>query len=279
MFQTIRLFNQTTRQFHSIRHQVVAALILNFFIGTSYAEPLNLIVQPILDPKRSMDFYKPLATYLSQTTGEDIRIIAAVNFAAYWEIMKKGKDYDIIMDAAHFTDFRRERLGYTILAKVPDTVSYSLVTKEEELILEPEELIGRRIATMSSPGLGGIRLNQLFPNPLRQPIIVESSNSMKAVERVKNGEVIAAIIPTPLLNSLSGLNTIITTEPVPHVGFSVSPNVSKKTRNAIKKALIKSDKTKKGKIMLKAIRFPRFVEANSKIYSGKAALLEGVWGY
>jgi len=254
-------------------------LLLSLFYTVSHARTLNLIVQPILDPKRSIEFYQPLAEYLSKQTGEDIKIIAAVNFPAYWETMKKGKEYDIVMDAAHFTDFRRDRLGYTVLAKVPDTVSYSLVTDEEAMILDPEELIGKPIATMSSPGLGGIRLNEMFPNPLRQPIIMETPNSLAAVDKVKKGEAIAAIIPTPLLNSLEGLNTVTTTDPVPHVGFSVAPGVSKKLQKSIKKALIEASKTEEGKKMLEAISFPQFVEANAKIYDGQAALLEGVWGY
>jgi phosphonate transport system substrate-binding protein len=258
---------------------ILIFLFLSLFYTVSHARTLNLIVQPILDPKRSIEFYQPLAEYLSKQTGEDIKIIAAVNFPAYWETMKKGKDYDIVMDAAHFTDFRRDRLGYTVLAKVPDTVSYSLVTDEEAMILDPEELIGKPIATMSSPGLGGIRLNEMFPNPLRQPIIMETPNSLAAVDKVKKGEAIAAIIPTPLLNSLEGLNTVTTTDPVPHVGFSVSPGVSKELQESIKKALVNASKTEEGKKMLEAISFPQFVDADAKIYDGQAALLEGVWGY
>lgn len=271
--------NRTTGRSHSRLMTILIFLFLSLFYTVSHARTLNLIVQPILAPKRSIEFYQPLAEYLSKQTGENIKIIAAVNFPAYWETMKKGKEYDIVMDAAHFTDFRRDRLGYTVLAKVPDTVSYSLVTDEEAMILDPEELIGKPIATMSSPGLGGIRLNEMFPNPLRQPIIMETPNSLAAVDKVKKGEAIAAIIPTPLLNSLEGLNTVTTTDPVPHVGFSVSPSVSKELQKTIKKALVNASKTDEGKKMLEAIKFPQFVDANAKIYDGQAALLEGVWGY
>ena len=271
--------NNNDNRYLSISIKAIFWVTLIFFFTTSQAASYNLVVQPILDPKRTIAFYQPLVKYLRATTGEDIKIVSAVNFPAYWETMKKGEAYDIVMDAAHFTDFRAKRQGYKVLAKVPDTVSYSLVTNEEELILDPEELIGRNVATMSSPGLGGIRLNELFPNPLRQPIIIETSNSLIAVDKVKKGEVIAAIIPTPLLNTLEGLNTVVTTDPVPHVGFSVGPQVSKKARDAIRKALVNAEKSEKGKAMLNAIKFPRFVEANEKIYAGSADLLDGVWGY
>jgi len=255
------------------------ATFISLFSATSYAQTYNLIVQPILAPERSISFYKPLADYLSLRTGENIRIIASVNFPAYWETMKKGKEYDIILDAAHFTDFRIKRLGYKVLAKVPDTVSYSLVTDEENLILDAEELISKPIATMLSPGLGGIRLSEIFPNPLQQPIIIESSDSISAVESVKKGKVAAAIIPTPLLNSLSGLNTIITTDPVPHVAISVSPRINSSLRKKIKKALVDAVNIKDGRAMLDAIRFPQFVSCEASDYDGQAKLLFGVWGY
>lgn len=280
MFAPVMVKNNRLHKNNSMIAACLYSLILmGLLLSSAQAASYNLVVQPILDPQRTIEFYQPLAKYLSKNTGQEIKVIAAVNFPAYWETMKKGKDYDIIMDAAHFTDFRRERLGYRVLAKVPDTVSYSLVTHEESLVLDPEELIGKKVATMSSPGLGGIRLNELFPNPLRQPIVIETANSLAAVDLVKKGDAEAAIIPTPLLNTLEGLNTVITTEPVPHVGFSVGPKVSKQARDAIQKALINADKSDEGKAMLEAIRFPRFVSASDKIYVGNAELLEGVWGY
>ena len=251
-------------------------IFLSLFFATSNAKPINFIFQPILSPKRTVLSYQPLVNYLRKTTGLDIKLVTAVNFPAYWETMKKGKEYDLIMDAAHFTEYRAKRQGYTVLAKVPDTVSFSLVTDEEELVLDSTELIGKKIASMSSPGLGGIRLAQMFPNPLRQPIIMETSNSLSAVEKVKKGEAVAALIPTPLLNGLSGLNTVITTDPVPHVGISAAPEISEDNKQAIKKALIEASKSVEGREMLKKINFPGFVDANAKTYLGQSALLDGV---
>ncbi|NOX42580.1 MAG: phosphate/phosphite/phosphonate ABC transporter substrate-binding protein [Gammaproteobacteria bacterium] len=259
--------------------KITLLVLLSLFYTTSQAQSINFIFQPIFSPKRTALSYQILVDYLRETTGLDIKLVTAVNFPSYWETMKKGKEYDIIMDAAHFTEYRAKRQGYTILAKVPDTVSFSLVTGEEELVLDAEELIGRKIASMSSPGLGGIRLAQMFPNPLRQPIILEAANSLAAIENVKKGEAVAALIPTPMLNSVTGLNTVLTTEPVPHVGISASPNVSKEAQKAIKKALIDASKSKKGQKMLEKINFPAFVDANIKTYAGNAVLLDGVWGY
>lgn len=260
---------------------LIVTLIASFTTTSdiAHAKDLRFLIQPIQSPEHTKKFYRPLAEYLSHATGMTVKIIAVSNFQAYWEIMKRAKDYDLIMDAAHFTDYRLKHLGFSLLAKVPDVVSYTVVTDEKNFVLEPRELIGKTIATMSSPSLGGIRLAELFPNPMRQPIIIETSNSEEAIKKVHAGTAVAAIVPTPLLNNLSGLNTVFITEQVPHVAVSASPSVNEPMRDAIKKALLNANKTSEGKEMLNAIQFAGFENANEKLYDGYAHLLESVWGY
>ncbi len=241
------------------------------------AETYTFVVQPILPPAQTRAAFQPLADYLSRATGQQIRLVTAVNFLAYWARMKRG-DYDLILDAAHFTDWRVKNMDYVVLAKIPDTVSYSLVTGEDTLVLEPTELIGKTVATIGSPSLGAVRLSQLFPNPLRQPVAVEVDNSRQAIDAVLKGRAVAAIVPSPLVGAFP-LNVVTTTDPVPHIAMSASPDVPEPVRKAIRKALVEADRTPAGQAMLKAINFPRFVPADAKVYDGYARLLEGVWGY
>ena len=63
------------------------------------------------------------------------------------------------------------------------------------------DLTGRTIATLGAPSLGAVRLAELYPNPLRQPVIIEVDNSQQAVERVLYGQSRAAIVPTPVTDT------------------------------------------------------------------------------
>lgn len=248
-----------------------------FLPADSRADSYTFVVQPILPPAQTRKAFQPLADYLSRATGHEIRLVTAVNFLAYWARMKRG-DYDLILDAAHFTDWRVKNMDYMVLAKIPDTVSYSLVTDENTLVLEPSELVGKRLATIGSPSLGAVRLAQMFPNPLRQPVAIEVDNSRQAIEAVLKGRAVAAIVPSPLVGAFP-LNVVTTTEPVPHIAFSASPDVPQAARDAIREALVEAEKTPAGQAMLKAINFPRFERADAQVYDGYAQLLEGVWGY
>jgi len=256
-----------------------AVLLLLLFSGSLHAATYTFVVQPILPPKKTVEAFTPLTDYLSKTTGHTIKLVTSLNFLSYWQNMKKPGKYDFILDAAHLTDYRLKRMNFKVLAKRADAVSYTLVTNEQSAIIEPEELIGKSLATIGSPSLGMLRLEEMFPNPLRQPVIVEVDDSPDSIQKVLDGKVVAAIIPTPLVGGFPSLLTIITTEQVPHTAISAAPSVPADVQAAVKKALIESGKTEAGKKMLADIKFPSFEKTNAATYDGYARLLEGVWGY
>ena len=257
----------------------IFAILLSVAAGNAVAETYFLSVQPVLPRDQIERNYQPLAKYLSDQTGHTITIKAYRNFLTYWSRMQKASDMHFILDAAHFTDYRVQRKDYTVLAKFPDTVSFTVVTGEENFVFEMEELISKRIATMASPGMGAVRLNGMFPNPVRLPFYIEASDSVDAVQRLLDGNVDAAIIPSPLVGNYENLNTVISTEPVPHMAFSASPDVPDDVVLAVKQALVQAVDTPRGKKMLEAMRIELFEDADNDDYAGYAQLLEGVFGY
>ena len=253
--------------------------VLSLFSTSSFAEKYNLSVQPVLPAKQIEINYQPLAKYLSEKTGHEFVITPYRDFLSYWIKMKRGKDMHFVLDAAHFTDFRNQRSGYQTLAKFPNTVSFTVVTSEDNFVFEMEELISKRIATMPSPSLGAVRLNEMFPNPVRLPFYVQVSNSIDAVNKVLDGSVDAAIIPSPLVGNFDNLNSVTSTEPVPHMALSASPEVPDAVRQAVKKALLEAPGTAAGKQMLSDMNIEEFQDADQQMYAGYADLLDGVFGY
>jgi phosphonate transport system substrate-binding protein len=193
--------------------------------------------------------------------------------------MQKAKDMHFILDAAHFTDFRVQRKNYRVLVKLPDTVSFTVVTGEENFVFEMDELISKRIATMAAPGMGAVRLSSMFPNPVRLPFIIEANNSVDAVNKVIHGDVDAAIIPSPLVGNYTNLNSVVSTDPVPHMALSASPEVPDDVALAVKQALLDAPDTPQGKKMLADMNIEYFEDASAEVYAGYADLLDGVFGY
>lgn len=261
------------------KYSVLIAVLVLFNPGYLQALDLSLSIQPILPKSQIIKAYQPLAEYLSATTGHKITIKAHNNFLTYWANIRRSREMDLVLDAAHFTDYRVQKKNYAVLAKLPDTVSFSIVTHEDDLIFEVEELVLKKVATMVSPSVGAIRLLNLFTNPMQQPRIVYALHSNDAAQRVQDRKAFAAIIPTALVSRYEGLNTVVTTDSLPHMAFSASPDVPPETRAVIKQALISAKDTPEGQAMLEKINFPSFEDSSSQVYKGYASLLKHVLGY
>jgi phosphonate transport system substrate-binding protein len=263
--------------------RLVAALLAGGLLGLAAsaagAAPFRLVVQPIQTPQFMSQAWQPLARYLTRQLGEPVQLVTAHNFLTYWETMKRPGSYDLVLDAAHFTAFRMQRMGYEPLVKLPEVVSFSLVTDQDTLILEADELVGKRIATLASPSLGALRLAELFANPIQQPQIIEVDSSDEAIAQLRSGRAVAAMIPTPLAVANPGLNTVLTTPQVPQMALSAGPSVAPETRARIRDALLNAERTPEGRQMLEALRLQRFEPADPALYRGLERLLEGVWGY
>ncbi|GAB4298151.1 MAG: hypothetical protein Kow0096_16650 [Thiohalomonadaceae bacterium] len=259
-------------------YRLVSALALLATTLPGLAAELTFAVHPVLPPSRTVEVYQPLVNYLSKATGQKIRLVTNTNFLTHWQAMKRDK-YDLILDGPHFTDYRAKRMGYTVLAKLPEVVSYTLAANENQLILEPAELIGKTIATTAAPAIGALRLAELYPNPLRQPTIVETPDSEQAAELAVQGKVAAAMIPAPLVGRYPSLITVATTQQVPSPGISASPAVSAELQQALRRALLDAPNTPDGRKALEALNAPALEPADNNSFHGLDRLLEGMWGY
>lgn len=247
-------------------------------ISSVNAKQYSFIVQPILKPSVTSRFYQPLVQYLQNKTGHTFKIVTSKSFISYWPKMIRG-EYDLILDAAHFTDYRIKNMKYTVLAKIPDTVTFSLITHENQSVLDHNDLIGQDVVTLPPPSLGSVRLAQMFPNPMRQPHISSVDSAIDAINNVKSKKIFAALIPTPLLNKHRDVHTVGTTRAVPHMAISASPKIDKTVQKKIRSALLKASNTEEGRSMLKKLNLSSFQKTSAKTYRGYEKLLSGVWGY
>lgn len=244
---------------------------------------LVLTIQPILSELETKKAFQPLADYLAQATGQAVRIQTYPNFLAYWSATLKGDAYDLVLDAAHFTDYRAQRQRFEVLAKQPAVLSFSLVVRDDALTLDPLELVGRKVATLGPPSVGAARLEALFPNPARQPILVEVGDSAAAIAMLRKKQVDAAMVPTVLASAqmagAGGISVVTTTPQLPAPGFSASPRVPRPVKDKIRLALTEAAKTEEGRKLLQKLNFTEFEAANNDTYKGQSAILKDTWGY
>lgn len=236
-------------------------------------DSLTLVIQPVYGMEKTHEAFQPLASYLSRITGKNIKIKTYPNFIVYWNETRDGQGYDLILDAAHFTGYRAKELNFEILAKVPGTVSYSVIVPDSAMVIGIDELVGKKIATLGPPSMGAAKVSLLFNNPLRQPFIYETENSEKALELLFTDEVDAAIIPTPLVGALTGVAVVTTTDPTQHIALSASPLLDANLRQFIRDSLIHANSTQDGRKMLSEIGFSGFEIPDTEKYVMAADLI------
>mgnify|MGYP003423232043 FL=1 len=263
----------------------VALLALCLTLSAARAEVSELVlgIAPLLGETETRTQFQPLCNYLADATHLPCRITTRPNFLTYWEMMRRGKEYNLILDDAHFTDYRAQKMGYVVLAKIPDTVTYSLIVPRATKLDDPARLVGRRIATLGIPSMGAAQLNGLFTKPSKQPIPVEVDNTADGFALLREGKVVAAILPTPLVREEivrgAPFRVLLSTAPLPHMGFSAAPDTSPDLRLNLRDALLNAHKNDAGRAMLTRIGLERFDPANATVYAGQGRILKEYWGY
>lgn len=243
------------------------------------ADTLKLAIAPFLAEAELSEAYTPVADYLSQRLGHTVELQLFPSYLAFWEATRSGSDFDIALDAAPVTDFRVQRQNWQVIARFDGEVTQSLVTHEDDLIFSPKELVNKKVAVQPSPSVSALVLYQLFPNPVQQPTLVFQKTNRDVAEAVLSGDVRAGVLPTPLVGGYPGLNPVVTTKPLPFLGFSVSPDLNKRTTEALKQALLSFGRSEEGQQILESQSLTDIVPANNRYYAGNAELLVGTYGY
>lgn len=257
---------------------IAAAIFASLIPVTAQSqETLRFVIQPFLSEEKTRESFQPLADYFQELTGKKVEILTYPNFISYWSETQKTGKYDIALDTAHFIDYRNKGKDFTVLAKQPGTVSISLIVSEDALVFDPEELIGKKIATLGPPSIAAVRIDEIFDNPVRQPSVIEVNNTGQAIAMLLSGKVDAAMIPTPLVSvqmaGEGGIAVVFTTDTIPGMAISVSPAVSADVREKILKGLIGADKSESGKKMLELSNLNPFEKAVNQDFFGYSDLL------
>lgn len=260
-------------------------VLLACLAGEAAAEtpPLVLAIQPAQRQDTTHTVYQPLADYIGKVTGRKCVLLTHDSFFSYWSTIHQGKGYDLALDEAHFTDYRIQKLGFSVLVKMPDMVTYSLIMLSKKAVTNPGRLVGRRIATLGIPSVGAARLNAIFPNPSRQPITLEVDSLEQGMQMLLEGKVEAAILPTPFVNQQKArgadIRAVLLTEPIPNLALSMSPNIPAEIRDTLRKALLVADKDDAGRRLLSSLGLEKFAPATAAIYAGQSGILVEYWGY
>jgi len=269
----------------TIRALIKAALIKAALILVAIAVPpahaanATLIVPPFLPEAEMRETYSPMMEFIAKHSGIDLNLQTHPNYLAYWQATLNGYNRALALDPAPIVDFRAQRQGWAVLAQLEDSISQTLAVHQDNLVIDPAELVNKPLAVMPSPSLSALVMYQIFPNPLQQPELVFKDSSRDVAEALFADEVEAIVIPTPLMSGYPELVTVTSTEPLPSLGFSATPDLSSDEQSRLREAILALSRTTEGQRLLEESGLRPVVPASNADYQGQAKLLEGTFGY
>ncbi len=243
------------------------------------AEQFNLVIRSEVHGPDALMAFAPLAEYLSEASGHELSLRVPDSALEHWQAMGERDDYHLVLDEGHFTDYRVRILDYRVLAKISGVSGFSVVSGPATVFVEPDELYGEPVASPAPPSLAALRLAELFPDPIRAPLLVEVGSYDEGIRRIINGEVSAAVIPSSMVREHPQLNVVMSIQQGPGLALSASPAVPADAREVIRRAFLAARDIDAGRRALERARVDGFEPASAALYDGHERLLRGTWGY
>ena len=237
-------------------------------------EGLSLLVQG----PRAEERGRVLAAHLGRRVAMPFRLRVSDHVLDHWVRVRRDGGADLVVDEAHFTDYRAGRFDYRVIARVAGTQSFHLLARRSEALRGPEDLWAGRVAAAPAPSLAALRLLDLFARPLRAPVLRVAASPRHALELLAAGEVRAAFVPVGWRLGGAEFAVVLESEETPGMALSLSPRVGAETEAAIRAALFGRAPDSRSGAGAPAAAL-RFEAAGTERYSGYARLLRGTFGY
>jgi hypothetical protein len=251
--------------------------------GTS-GEPLVFSAPPRETERVGKEKYGPVANYLSTVLHRKVIYKYPGTWGVYRTEMLRG-DYDIVFDGPHFISYRIDRLHHNALVTIPARHEFAVIVRAgEERFHRLDDLAGHTFCTHAPPNLGTLTLLSHFPNPARQPSIINTKGWTNIYQGVIGGRCEAGVIPMANLKNLdkTGKTThvVFHSRIMPNQAFSAGPRVSLREQRTIARALVSDAATAPTAELRATYRVgDRFELANNKEFAGMDKYLRDQWGY
>jgi len=248
------------------------------------AEPPALIFStpPTQSVEVTLKNYQPLVDYLSKGIHQKIILEPAASFQEYTKKMREGR-YDMIFDGPHFINWRLRNQHHVVVAKQPGELHFAIIVKENSRFSKLRDIWALPVCSPAVPHLGTLTLLELYSNPVREPLIVPVQSFKHALECLRDGRAVAALVRDKYWYKKAnqdGLRVMhITKRKMPARGLTVNRRVSKEAQLIITKMLTSEKGRRFSEEAFSTIGGGKFVRARSSDFRTLDETLKIVWGF
>ena len=250
----------------------LAAIILAMGVSSIHAsDQLVLGVQDYgKTPRVLAGEFKGLAEYLSAKLEQPVRVQASQSYKRYMANSKK-KRYAFIFGPPSMAMDAYKAAGYEPVVKIPGVLSASFMTLSTSDVAFPEDMKGKRIGMPDSDSmmtkLAMAKLRSMKINPEGYFSRVQTFNDASdVISALKLNLIDIGVANSSMFNVWTGkghnLNVVLTSDPGPHLTFSVNKDLPADVKAKVKQAMLDAHKDPKAANYFKTSGFQNF-EATS----------------
>jgi len=255
---------------------IITVILFGGVFNSVWAQPIQLVAQPVFPQEQAQRVYQPLADYLTSELNREVQLTVPRNFQQHWIDVKNNMGVDLVLEEAPLTDYRINYKNFVLLVRGNSSVSYSLAALDPAYTTR-DDLAGLPVATMPAPSTGYLIMARWYNNPLSQARIVSSAVSWNdAIQQIWDDEVVAAIIPSNLAEQYPQFNILETSVLMPSLALSSSPELDPELRQQIAEAMLRLHQDESNTDVLIELNIESFVPAVANEYRGYAEWLRTI---
>ena len=241
---------------------------------TNKVEPLSLGLIPHLSSNLMIKKYSNLITYLEEVLDRPVALHTAPNFKTYVQRCSEGK-FDLYMTAPHMGLYHEKHDQHIRLTKFSNKLHAVIAVTKDSPYKNVTDLKGKTITAPNALAVNTINGElTLINNGLdleKEATINYTTSNNNPLVLLSRDKADAAITGLPGFKIVSRnaklkqpLRILKTSEPIPHMMFLTTPQVSLADREVFKKALLNMPDNKTGNAFLSGLPFGHPIETTDK---------------
>lgn len=282
------------RQFISYILASAGSLVAFPVVGAKQ-RPLVLGIFPRRNIKLTYKLFTPMAQYLSQQLGREVRVETSKSFKGFWTNVKQQR-YDIV----HFNQYHyivsNQYYGYNVIAVNKElgkaTIAGSLIVRKDSGINKISDLRGKTIlfgggrramqSYISATWLlhkGGLKAGDYIEKFAINPPNTIISTYFKRADASGSGDVVMQLDNVRQRIDISQLKYLAKTKPMVHLPWAINNSLSDELKYKIKNILTTLDKNTKGKKILQLANLDALVPAIDSDFNEHREIVVDVYGH
>lgn len=273
---------------------IVVALVISFVTpGAIAGEPLRFGVLPRFRVVETVEYFQPLADYLSGKLGREVQLIPGKDYPSFWQSIA-NREYDLVLMNQYQYVKANKEVGYRVIAKNEEGGATSMfgaiIVRKDSGIQSLRDLAGKKILF---GGDSHAMIAYIAPTYLLKQAGLAAGKDYES-EFAKNPSVAVVAVAQRFANAAGAgdlalraesvskhtdpneLHALVRSEPIAQLPWAVKRDLDKAVVTSVRNLLLELHATEEGRAVLKSAKLTAIRAAEDTDYALSRKIIKDV---